>query len=212
MNKPKYVVVVGIDYSGASERALDEAFTLASYKPGAQLHIANVRSPSPVVLAGIPLPLPPWAEWQTELREYVARRVAAFQATAGVTPFKHLYTHQRMSDPAHGLAQLAADVEADLVVVGTHDWHGASRLLLGSVAEAVSRLAPCPVLIVRRKAVPPPVPAIQPPCPACVATRQATHDATLWCEQHSEHHGRPHTYHQGDRVGDPTNFPLVGEG
>jgi nucleotide-binding universal stress UspA family protein len=139
MNTPKYVIVVGIDYSTASERALDEALALACAKHGAQLHIANVRS----ALDG-------------ELREYVARQVAVFQATAGVAPFQHLFTHQRMNDPAHELAQLAADVDADLLVVGTHDWRGEPRPMLGSVAEAVTRLAPCPVLVVRRKAVPAP--------------------------------------------------------
>jgi nucleotide-binding universal stress UspA family protein len=197
MSNPKYVIVVGIDYGAASERALDEAFALASTKPGAQLHVANVRSAVGVQTgapAGAPNPLPPWAEWQTQLREYVAQRVAAFQAAAGVTPFQHLYTHQRMNAPAHELAQLAADVEADLVVVGAHDWHGVGRLVLGAVADAVTRLAPCPVLIVRRKAVPPPTPTIQPPCPACLAARQASNGVEFWCEQHSERLGHRHTY------------------
>ena len=158
MNKPKYVIVVGIDYSTASDRALDEALALACAKHGAQLHIANVRSAldAPTASNGAPAPLPPWEYWAGELREYVARQVAVFQATAGVAPFQHLFTHQRMNDPAHELAQLAADVDADLLVVGTHDWRGEPRPMLGSVAEAVTRLAPCPVLVVRRKAVPAP--------------------------------------------------------
>src|SRR6187549_2525875 len=133
MSIPKYVIVVGIDYSMASERALDEAFTLGSTKHGVQLHIVNVRgaldeqtptgeqAPSD----GTPTPLPPWRYWAAELSEYVARKVAAFQATAGVTPFQHVYTHQRMNDPAHELARLATDVLADLVVIGAHDWYGA---------------------------------------------------------------------------------------
>jgi nucleotide-binding universal stress UspA family protein len=143
LNKSKYVIVVGIDYSTSSERALDEALELARSKHGVQLHIANVR-PTFAEQAesnGAPAPLPPWRYWATELRDYVARKVAAFQATAGVAPFQHVYTHQRMNDPALELAQLAADVEADLLVVGTHDWHGSSRLALGSTAEAVTRLA-----------------------------------------------------------------------
>lgn len=187
MNKPKYVIVVGIDYTAASERALDEAFALASTKHGAQLHICNVRcAPGiQVALTGTPVPPPPWEDWASELREWVARKVAAYQASLNVTPFKHLYTHQRMNDPAHELAQLASDVEADVVVVGTHDWHGVARLALGSVAEAVTRLAPCPVLVVRKKALPLPVPAIQPPCPACVSVRQSSGGATFWCNQHS---------------------------
>ncbi|HEY0468999.1 MAG TPA: universal stress protein [Polyangiaceae bacterium] len=164
MNHPKYVIVVGIDFSKASERALDEAFAVAATKHGAELHVANVRPVlgEPPALESAPDPLSPWRLWAVELREYVARRAAAFQATAEVAPFRHLYTHQRMNDPARELAQLALDVDADLVVVGTHDWHGGSQVQ-GSVAEAVTRLAPCPVLAVRRKASSAPVSAVPPP-------------------------------------------------
>ncbi len=199
MNKAKYVIVVGIDYSTASERALDEAFGLACCKHGVQLHIVNVRSTldSPSCSNGTPGPLPPWEYWASELREYVARRVAAFQPTASATPFQHLYTHLRMNDPARELAQLAADVEADLLVVGTHDWHDVPRPTLGSVAEAVTRLAPCRVLVVRRKALHPTVQASQPPpCAGCLATRSASRGAQLWCEQHSEHQVPSHTDRQ----------------
>lgn len=164
MDKEKYVVVVGIDYSAASDRALDETFALACSKRNAQLHVANVRPAMgpPVPMPSEPMALPPWEDWAAELRAYVAHKSAAFQATAGVAPFKHLYTQQRMGDAAHELLQLAAGVDADLLVLGAHDWHGASRSKLDSVAEAIIRLAPCPVLVVRRKALPPAVPAIEP--------------------------------------------------
>jgi nucleotide-binding universal stress UspA family protein len=41
------------------------------------------------------------------------------------------------------------DVQADLIVMGTHGRRGLRRALLGSVAEAIVRTAPCPVLTVR---------------------------------------------------------------
>jgi nucleotide-binding universal stress UspA family protein len=47
------------------------------------------------------------------------------------------------------VARAASDWEADLVVVGTHGRRGVSRILLGSGAEQVIRLAPVPVLVVR---------------------------------------------------------------
>lgn len=47
------------------------------------------------------------------------------------------------------VAQEARDFEADLVVVGTHGRRGLGRVLLGSGAEEVLRLAPVPVLAVR---------------------------------------------------------------
>jgi len=155
MNKAKYSIVVGVDYSAASERALHEAFALACTKHGAQLHIVNVRAvpdePNPSL--GETAASPPLEHWTAELREYVARQAAAFQASASAPPFAHLHTYQCVNDPAEELARVAATIDADLVVVGTHEWHGVPRAL-GSVAEAVTRLAPCPVLVVRRKGRP----------------------------------------------------------
>ncbi|HEX7451222.1 MAG TPA: universal stress protein [Polyangiaceae bacterium] len=85
-----------------------------------------------------------------------------FQARTGTNPFKRLVTHIRADDPGHQIAQLASEVAADLLVIGTHDRHGLPRLLLGSVAETVGRLAPCSVLVVRPKIAPKATPGIEP--------------------------------------------------
>ena len=55
------------------------------------------------------------------------------------------------------IARVAGEERADLVVVGTHGRSGLDRIILGSVAERVVRIAPCPVLVVRPRAdaVPP---------------------------------------------------------
>ena len=50
-----------------------------------------------------------------------------------------------VGDPATEIVRVAADHSADVIVMGTHGRTGLSRLLLGSVAEAVLRKAPCPV-------------------------------------------------------------------
>jgi nucleotide-binding universal stress UspA family protein len=155
MLQPKYLIVVGIDYSAASERALDEALALGSSKYGVQLHVVNVRpAPSDPTATDEVSALPPWRYWAIELQEYVARKVAAFRATAGTTPFQHLYTHQRMNDPVEQLTELATNVNADLLIVGTHDWRKTAGAPAHSVAEGVTRLARCPVLVVHRHGSP----------------------------------------------------------
>lgn len=53
------------------------------------------------------------------------------------------------ADPRHGIIDEARRWKADLVVLGSHGRHGLDRLLLGSVAEAVFRHAPCSVEVVR---------------------------------------------------------------
>jgi universal stress protein A len=47
------------------------------------------------------------------------------------------------------LVELAATIGADLIVMSTHGTSSISHLLLGNIAEQVSRRAHCPVLLVR---------------------------------------------------------------
>jgi nucleotide-binding universal stress UspA family protein len=53
--------------------------------------------------------------------------------------------------PGGSIVGYAASNHIDLIVMGTHGRSGASRLLMGSVAEAVVRSAGCPVLTVHAK-------------------------------------------------------------
>jgi hypothetical protein len=94
------------------------------------------------------------------------------------------FAHVRTGEPYREIVQLASDMEADLVVIGTHSRGGVSRLLMGSVAERVQRYAPCPVLTVKPKTVPH-ASDIDPPCPDCHAVRVETSGARLWCDVHA---------------------------
>jgi nucleotide-binding universal stress UspA family protein len=217
-----YSIVVAVDYSEAGDLALERALELAAERPSAAVHIVNVLSLyqaglglEPAGTGALASDLPPVQEAAERLRQYVEKQVSNFRAAhPGLPPTfpDYLVAHQRVEMPSEEIAQLAADLEADIVVVGTHGKRGFSRFLLGSVAEATVRLAPCPVLVVRPKARPAEGPAIQPPCPKCVEARVASRGAELWCEQHRERHGQRHTYHQGDRVGSDSNMPLVFNG
>jgi nucleotide-binding universal stress UspA family protein len=55
-------------------------------------------------------------------------------------------------DPAAEIVNLAKEEGCDLIVMGTHGRSGLARLLMGSVAEQVSRQAHCPVLTVKSPA------------------------------------------------------------
>jgi nucleotide-binding universal stress UspA family protein len=61
------------------------------------------------------------------------------------------YEHRLLSgEPSHEIVNLAEQENADLIVLGTHGRTGLSRLLMGSVAEAVVRRAPCPVFTLKQ--------------------------------------------------------------
>jgi nucleotide-binding universal stress UspA family protein len=55
----------------------------------------------------------------------------------------------RIGRPAEQIIDAAEESKSDLIVLSTHGRTGVDRLLMGSVAERVARLAPCPVFLVR---------------------------------------------------------------
>lgn len=83
-------------------------------------------------------------EQRKEAEESVGRTANALR-NAGL----RAETRVGEGEPRSGVLDVAAEWHADLIVLGSHGRTGLRRLLLGSVAEAVARHAPCSVLIVR---------------------------------------------------------------
>ncbi len=202
-----FIILVGVDYSDLGELALLEAFaTEALRRAPTHVHVVHAVSyvPSSVQLSapehGMTSDKTATAQVSEHLWTYVEKVLKQHHenlSTDQDSIIERLTTHVRHADAAEAIAQLASDIEADLVVVGTHGHRGLERLLLGSVAEGVVRLAPCPVLVVRPRGATAAtnIPRIEPPCPLCLEIRQATDGKEFWCPRHSEHHERRHTYH-----------------
>lgn len=194
-----FTIVVGIDFSELSDRALDHALETASLREGSEVHVLYVE---PDLWVGATVATVPPAANGAEaavkkVQERAVARIAAMPAHLDKGRVRRVVAHFRRGAPADDIAQLAADLDADLVVVGSHGHRGLERLVLGSVAERVSRLARCPVWIVRPKdhSTAGRVPEIEPPCPACVKAREASGGKQMWCDRHAEHHYlRPHAY------------------
>jgi nucleotide-binding universal stress UspA family protein len=73
------------------------------------------------------------------------KRLAERESKSGM----HLTSCLRFGNPIHEITAVARERAADLVVIATHGYTGAKRVLLGSTAERVVRHAPCSVLTVR---------------------------------------------------------------
>jgi nucleotide-binding universal stress UspA family protein len=52
-------------------------------------------------------------------------------------------------EAAAEIIKAAVSWSADLIVIGSHGRHGLDRVILGSVAESITRGAPCPVLVIK---------------------------------------------------------------
>ncbi|HEY3237537.1 MAG TPA: universal stress protein [Polyangiaceae bacterium] len=209
-----YRLVVGVDFSEVGDLALQQAFLLASAARWAEPHVVHVTTAyGPTLRMDIGEEAKLWTldEASDYLRHYVERQLDAFRAPPGMG-FKRAVTHIRVGSAAEEIAQIASDLDADLVVVGTHGRRGVQRLLLGSVAEGVVRMAHCPVYVVRPKDHhgTARIPNIEAPCPQCIETRNRTGGQELWCEQHSHRHGRRHSYHYVPlSISSHENAPLV---
>lgn len=129
------------DFSHTGDAALNLATSLARDN-GATLLIAHVEEP-PVAYGGgemyygIPDPA----------TEDLKRMLQEIKPTDPAVPFEH---HMVTGDPSAAIARLAEEEGADLIVMGTHGRTGISRMVMGSVAEAVVRRAPCPVLTFKK--------------------------------------------------------------
>lgn len=213
-NKP-YVVVVGTDFSEHADRALRAACEQAIEHAPAELHVVHVTyastpqpvlSPTPAV-GFMTVPILSLEEQRAELQKYLDAQLALVPSLVGAAV--RVFAHVVVDMPSLGLTRVAADLDAALLVVGTHGLHGVARWLLGSVAEAVVRQAPCAVLVIPPEPNKLETPQIEPPCPRCVQARRESNGAELWCATHRERHGRRHTYYERDRGAAETNLPLV---
>jgi nucleotide-binding universal stress UspA family protein len=199
-SRHNYTIVVGTDFSELADRAIDHALEMASLRQGSEVHVLYVEPDAWVGAAVAPaFEAALGADAAvTKVKEQAERRVDAMAPGLRKRQIRRVMAHFGRGSAAENIAQLAARLDADLVVVGSHGRRGVARLFLGSVAERVSHLARCPVSIIRPKdhSTVDRVPEIEPPCPACLEVRRATGNDNAWCARHSErHYLAPHTHH-----------------
>jgi nucleotide-binding universal stress UspA family protein len=138
---PIRTVLHPTDFSDRSDAAFGVAAALAR-DYGARLVVLHV-APNDVVYAGL------IGAVRTDPRRYleaIAARLAEYHADGLAAP---IATHLVEGEVVAGILRAAAEVAADLIVLGSHGRSGLGRVLLGSVAEGVLRHAPCPVLTVK---------------------------------------------------------------
>jgi nucleotide-binding universal stress UspA family protein len=144
-------IVVGVDLVETGDHALREALRLARFLPNSELHVTHViwtesGMHDATRLAQMADELPKRIE---DLRAHLMTACAAPWVTESWSQAAVL--HVRLGSPAQALVQVAVDVDADMIVVGMHDRAGLERLMLGSVAQELTRIAPLPVVVARPK-------------------------------------------------------------
>lgn len=136
------------DFSPCSDQAIPYALDLAA-RTGSTLHtlFADVFRSDP--FAPSQEPAAPTEKIRERLRRFGEEDALR---TGGFDPGSVRFQHEVVRDVAAATALLryAEKEDIDVIVMGTHGWRGARRLVLGSIAEEVVRRAKCPVLTVRQ--------------------------------------------------------------
>jgi nucleotide-binding universal stress UspA family protein len=140
-------ILVPTDFSTQSQAALEMAASLAR-DTGARLLIVHVKEPPVELVAGGGLGV---AELGLDMETVKAALNHVAPADLSV-PFER---HLLMGSAVTEIVRFARKEKVDLIVMSTHGRTGLMHLLMGSVAEAVVRRAPCPVITLKVGSEPP---------------------------------------------------------
>ncbi len=190
-----HIILVGTDLGPTSRIAVAQAWQLATQRPDGELHLAYVipdgggLSKNERLLRRERL--------LEKVPNWVRNRAIQVAQAYNLAPLNRaMAVHVRIGKPAAEILQLAADLDAAMIVVGSHGRRGIERAVMGSVAESLVRAARLPVLVCRPKnfAGVAHTEELEPPCPDCLAARDESDGARLWCELHGRPRVKTHTY------------------
>ena len=160
----RYRIVIALDGSEYSEIVLEHGLDQAARHDAPDLHVlAVVRDPSECDAT---------KQW---LATAVLEGLDSFRAGR---PDWRTRLHVCVGRPAEEIPDLAAEVDADLLVIGHYGLHHSRR----SVTDAVIAAATCPTLVVGLSGH---IVETEQPCPDCAAERERTDGEHWFCAGHS---------------------------
>lgn len=138
-------IVVGVDGSGVSQRAIEHAFREADAR-GAELVAVHTWMDMQVQasLAGLAAAQQEWKVVEEEQNALLGHRLAGWSEKFPDVKVTRVVTRDR---PVRALCDAAEG--AQLLVVGSHGRGGFRGMLLGSTSRALLQAAPCPLMVVR---------------------------------------------------------------
>lgn len=138
---PKRSVLVPVDFSPESLAAVEVGRLLVDQPD--HLHVVHVLIDLAPLEAG-----EVWGVVDVRARAEQAEKSLREKLTA--SHLTGVRSSVLIGEPAHSIANYAQEKNIELIVIPSHGRTGITRLLIGSVAERVVRLAHCPVLVLRK--------------------------------------------------------------
>lgn len=131
-------ILLAIDHSASSETAVSEVVA-RPWPPNTGVCVLSLVETHPVMV------IPSLVQSATEAAQALVKNAADRLMARGLGTSTHVVADQ----PRSGIVEYAQLWGADLIVVGSHGQSAITRFLMGSVAQAVVRHAPCSVEVVR---------------------------------------------------------------
>lgn len=155
-------ILVATDFSEPSNAALAYGRELAA-RFNAGLHVLHIAENIYITTFGAETYAAVAPDFQAEVEQSARARLEQLVLDRDGSGPKTTPVVMTSASPAFAIIDYAGEHGIDLIVMGTHGRGALAHLLMGSVAERVVRLAPCPVLTVRhpeREFVHPDTPAV----------------------------------------------------
>ncbi len=141
-------VLVATDFGEAADVALGYGRELAS-RFGATLHVLHVAENVYITAFGAETYASFAPELQRDIEETAQRRLKEAVVDSDGSGPTTVPVVMTSSSPAFAIIDYAREHQIDLIIMGTHGRGALQHFLMGSVAERVVRLSPCPVLTIR---------------------------------------------------------------
>jgi len=141
-------ILAPTDFSDSATNAVRAAAGLAcQYK--AELHLLHSIA-TQVYYAEMPeMMLPPMEGLSEQLRASGKERLEKLASDMGKNLHPRIHVEESAARPADAITETAANIKADLIVIGSHGRTGLMHILIGSTAERVVREASCDVLVIK---------------------------------------------------------------
>jgi len=140
-------IILATDFSGTSEEAGFHAMSLAQTY-NAELKALHVFEPRPLGIPYHKLKKDDQVDEDPEKTRQRGKTMLKKLADSFHVKTDTIFTE---GSPSLEIVRIAEELNADLIVLGTHGYKGWNRFTIGSVAEFVGRRAPCAVLTIRPK-------------------------------------------------------------
>jgi len=139
-------ILCHVDFSESSIDALKAANELSVHF-SSELIVVHVIPPMtvPVAPEDIPPPLLDVFQYERSLRDHYGRLLPEV-VSRNLSKQVRVQSFILHGDVAHEIARVSKENDADLIVVAPHSHSGLRRFIFGSLAQKITRLAPCPVM------------------------------------------------------------------